>query len=222
MLLENKQKKKKHLTGRYILCVTGLLLCAFGVAFITKASLGNTPLSATPFTLSLIFTKLTYGNFSIGILMIFILLQIIILRRKLNVIDILLQIPLSFLFGFVIDFSMWVLIHFQPEGYGPKLVSLLVGCSILSFGVYLQLVADVTMLPIDGFTHTVSKVTGKDFGNVKLITDGTQVAVAVVLGLIVLKSLAGVREGTLIGVVYNSYLIKILLRTVHLERIFAK
>ena len=39
----------------------GILLIAFGVALIAKASLGNSPISAIPYSLSLILPVLTFG-----------------------------------------------------------------------------------------------------------------------------------------------------------------
>ena len=98
---------------RYLMFLIGLLFNAFGVAFITKADLGTTPIAALPYTLSLLMPKLTLGNFTILISMLLIASQILILRNKGSLFDIILQIPISFLFGYVIDFSMWILLYFS-------------------------------------------------------------------------------------------------------------
>ena len=86
-----------------------------GSAFITKADLGTTPIAALPYTLSLIIPKLTLGNFTILISMVLIAAQVLILRNKAALFDIILQIPISFIFGYVIDFSMWILKNFEPQ-----------------------------------------------------------------------------------------------------------
>lgn len=200
--------KKNYL--RYVLLLIGLFINAFGVALITKADLGTTPIASLPYTLSLIIPKLTIGNFSIIVSMVLILLQVLILRKKSKALDIVLQIPISFLFGYIIDISMWILTEFNPEKYISRFVALLVGCVIIGFGVYFEIVADVAMLPADGFSRAITKVTNKQFGNIKLITDTSQAVIAMILGLIFLHKLAGVREGTIIGALLIGNIVKVL------------
>ncbi len=198
----------KGTVNRYLLFLMGLLCNGFGVAFITKSALGTTPIASIPYTLSLIIPGLTLGNFTIIVSMILISLQVILLRKNVKWIDIILQVPITFLFGYVIDFSMWILTGFNPSAYIVKLISLLAGCVIIAAGAFLEVKADVTMLPADGFTRAITKVTGCQFGTVKLITDSSQAAVAVLLGLIFLQKLAGVREGTIIGALLIGNIIK--------------
>ncbi len=42
---------------------------------------------------------------------------------------------------------------FAPESYILKMVSLLIGCLVIAFGAYFEVLADVTMLPADGFSR---------------------------------------------------------------------
>ncbi len=200
----------QRIVNRYLLFLLGLLCNGFGVAFITKSALGTTPIASIPYTLSLIMPRLTLGNFTIIVSMILISLQVILLKENVKWIDIILQIPITFLFGYVIDFSMWILTAFHPANYVVKLISLLAGCIIIAIGASLEVKADVTMLPADGFTRAITKVTGCQFATVKLITDSSQAAVAVLLGLIFLQKLAGVREGTVIGALLIGNIIKII------------
>lgn len=204
---------KNKIVYRYLIFGIGLFLNAFGVAFITKASLGTTPIAAVPYTLSLIMPKLTFGNATIIVSMILILAQVLILRKKAKFIDIILQIPISFLFGYIIDFSMWIL----SESYVLKMLSLLLGCVIIAFGAYFEVVADVTMLPADGFSRAIVKVTNKEFGTIKLITDSSQAAIALLLGLVFLQKIVGVREGTIIGALLIGNIIKVIDRICKLK-----
>ncbi len=178
---------------RYLMFLVGLLFNAFGVAFITKADLGTTPIAALPYTLSLLMPKLTLGNFTILISMLLIASQILILRNKGSLFDIILQIPISFLFGYVIDFSMWILLNFSPQIYIIKFISLLIGSIIISFGAYFEVVGDVTMLPADGLSRAISIITNIEFGTIKIIADSSQAIIALILGIIFLHELAGVR-----------------------------
>ena len=205
---------------RYMMFLIGLLFNAFGVAFITKADLGTTPIAALPYTLSLLMPKLTLGNFTILISMLLIASQILILRNKGSLFDIILQIPISFLFGYVIDFSMWILLNFSPQIYILKLISLLIGSIIISFGAYFEVVGDVTMLPADGLSRAISIITNIEFGTIKFIADSSQAIIALILGIIFLHELAGVREGTIIGALLIGNMVKYIGRIWKLERIF--
>lgn len=205
---------------RYLMFLIGLLFNAFGVAFITKADLGTTPIAALPYTLSILMPKLTLGNFTILISMLLIASQILILRNKGSLFDIILQIPISFLFGYVIDFSMWVLLNFTPQIYIIKFISLLIGSIIISFGAYFEVVGDVTMLPADGLSRAISIITNIEFGTIKFIADSSQAIIALILGIIFLHELAGVREGTIIGALLIGNMVKYIGRIWKLERIF--
>ena len=164
--------------------------------------------------------KLTLGNFTILICMLLIASQILILRNKGSLFDIILQIPISFLFGYVIDFSMWILLNFSPQTYILKLISLLIGSIIISFGAYFEVVGDVTMLPADGLSRAISIITNIEFGTIKFIADSSQAIIALILGIIFLHELAGVREGTIIGALLIGNMVKYIGRIWKLERIF--
>lgn len=205
---------------RYLLFLAGLLLNGFGVAFITKAALGTIPIASIPYTLSLIIPALSLGNFTIIVSMILIVLQVLILRKRARPVDIILQIPISFLFGYVIDFSTLLLNGFSPCSYPAKFVSMLLGCVIIAFGAYFEVVADVTMLPADGFARAISKVLDKNCGTFKMVTDSSQAVIALVLGLIFLGRLAGVREGTIIGALLIGNVVKVIGKFLKLERWF--
>ena len=207
---------------RYLLFLVGLLFNAFGVAFITKADLGTTPIAALPYTLSLMIPKLTLGNFTILISMVLIAAQVLILRNKAALFDIILQIPISFIFGYVIDFSMWILKNFDPQKYIMKFISLLIGSIIIAFGAYFEIVADVTMLPADGFSRALTIVTNIEFGTIKLITDSSQAMIALILGIIFLHELDGVREGTIIGALLIGNMVKYIGRIWKLEKLFTE
>lgn len=114
----------------------------------------------------------------------------------------------------------WILTALQPEEYVFKILSLLAGCLIIAAGAYFEVAADVTMLPADGFSRAIVRVTGKESGTVKLITDLSQAFIALVPGLIFLRKSAGVREGTVIAALLIGNVIKVIGRHWKLERIF--
>ena len=78
---------------RWLLLCVGLLVMAFGVAFSIKGGLGTSPISSLPYVISRI-TPLTVGTATIAMHVALILLQILLLRRRYQLIQ-LLQLPVA-------------------------------------------------------------------------------------------------------------------------------
>ena len=156
---------KTELIKRYIFLLVGLFVNGLGVSFITKAGLGTSPITSIPYTLSLGFTP-TVGMFTLVFNIFLVILQVILLRRNFQLQN-LLQLPIIALFSFFIDLTMSLLGFMQPETYAMKVVSLIVGCLILGFGVFMEMVANVAMLPGEATVRAVSDVFSTDFGKTK-------------------------------------------------------
>ena len=178
---------------RYIVFFIGLFINALGISFITKADLGTSPISSIPYTLSLYF-PFTLGEFTVAFSVFLILLQILLLRSRFEKIQ-LLQIPVSLIFGYFIDFTMNLLFFLAPQSYPTKLVSLLIGCLILGFGVYTEVLANVVMLPGEGFVKAVCTAFNREFGKTKVCFDASMSIGAAVISLVLFHHLEGVREG---------------------------
>lgn len=200
---------KKEFLKRYIVFFIGMICVSFGVAFITKAALGTSPISAIPYSLSLIITELSLGNWTIIFSIFLVLCQLIMLRSNANKKELLLQAIISFLFGYVIDFAMFCLRTVSPSGYMIQLLLSLAGCCALALGAYFEVVANVVMLPGDGFVSAISKITGKEYGGLRVVSDIGMAAVAAIICWIFLHGLAGVREGTVITALLVGNLVKL-------------
>lgn len=181
---------------RYLIFLLGLFISSLGVSFVTRANLGTSPISSIPYVLSLRFSW-TLGNFTIAFSILLILLQLLILRKNFKL-EHLLQVPVSIVFGYFIDFTMLMLKEFHPEAYWSKLFGLLIGCVILAFGVYLEVLADVVMLPGESFVRAIVLTWNTNFGNTKVVFDASMSICAGIISLIFFHHLEGVREGTII------------------------
>ena len=118
------------------------------------------------------------------------------------------QAILAFAFGYLTDLSLLILKNLEPDSYVLQLAFLLLGCVILAFGVYLELLADVVMISGDAFIKAIAIVTKKEYGNVKIICDISMTVISAVIALIVLHKLVGVREGTVIAALIVGVIIK--------------
>lgn len=198
---------KTELIKRYIFLLAGLFVNGLGVSFITKAGLGTSPITSIPYTLSLGFTP-TVGMFTLVFNIFLIILQVILLRRNFQLQN-LLQLPIIALFSFFIDLTMSLLGFMQPKTYAMKVVSLIVGCLILGFGVFMEMAANVAMLPGEATVRAVSDVFSTDFGKTKIAFDSSMTVIAAILSFIMFKHLDGVREGTIVAAILVGFIARL-------------
>ncbi|MBQ4615973.1 MAG: hypothetical protein IJB29_04600 [Mailhella sp.] len=201
-----------NLASRIGIFLMGVMLIAFGVALTAKASLGNSPISAIPYSLSLYLPVLTFGTWVILFNLLMIAVEWILLFGKISLVNIAIQAALTFTFGGVVDASMYALQFFEPDIYALKLFAVVAGCVIISVGALLELIANISVLPGDGLVMAISLVTGFDFGRVRLISDVTMSAIALAICLITLGNPAGVREGTLISAVLIGNIVRFFIK----------
>lgn len=192
---------------RYLLFLVGLFINSLGVSLVTKASLGTSPISSIPYVLSLNF-PFTLGNFTIIFSLLLIVLQILILRKNFKIENIL-QIPVSIAFGYFIDFTMYLLFWVNPQDYFMKVIALLLSCLVLGFGVYIEVVADVVMLPGESFVRAVVQTWNTNFGTTKIIFDSSMTIIAGVLSFVFSGRLNGVREGTVIAALLVGFIARL-------------
>lgn len=191
------ESNKKEMGKCTLIFLVGLVLNSFGVALVTKASLGTSPISSIPYVLSLNFPA-SLGMFTIFFSLLLITLQIVLLRKNFRPAQ-LLQIPVSLLFGCLIDGAMLLLQLFSPQQYAAQLGCLLLGCVVLGAGVYLEVLADVVMLPGEAFVRAVTVCAKTEFGKTKIAFDVSMTMIAGVLSFVFAARLDGVGIGTMIA-----------------------
>ena len=191
----------KFTSRRYLLFLISLFVNAFGIAFITKALLGTSPITSVTYVLSM-FTPMTMGQWTIILNILFIIFEIPFMTGEVFRQDrrlYLLQIPISLCFGTFIDCSMRMLHALNPITYVSQIVTLVFGCVILAVGIALEVKANVAMMSGEYFVRVISLRLKKEFGYVKLGFDITLVIVACLLSLLFMSGIYGVREGTVIA-----------------------
>ena len=181
--------------SRYGWFTAGVLLNAFGVALITKAALGTSPISSLPYVLSLRF-PVTLGQFTFLMNMLFILAQVLLLRKDFRPVQ-LLQVAVNVVFSLFIDVSMGLLSWMEVGVLPMRLLALAVCCAVLGFGISVEVAPRVLMVPGEGIVQAIAVVTGRQFGNVKTAFDATLVSTALLLSLLFFHQLQGLEIGTI-------------------------
>lgn len=199
---------KKEIFKRYLLFIVSLFISGLGVAFAKHGELGVTPISSVANVMSYEFKFLTLGNWLIIWNFLLILGQVLILRKKFQTIQ-LLQIPISFLFGWFTDIGVAIIEKIPVGSYFMKLAMVIIGMIVLAFGISLSVTANVIMNSGEAFVKAISDVSKKDFGNIKIIFDVLCVALAVVLSLIFFDfRIIGTREGTIVSAIFTGAIVK--------------
>lgn len=192
----------KFLLRRYLLFCVALFVNALGIAFITRAALGTSPITSVTYVLSM-FTPFTIGEWTIMLNILFVVLEPFMMTRqdlKEDLRMFLLQIPISFCFGIFIDICMhYILFWLNPATYPSMIIALLIGCVILAVGIALEVKANAAMMAGEYFVKVITRRFRGEFGYIKLGFDVTLVAIACLLSLIFMSGIYGVREGTVIA-----------------------
>ena len=199
--INDTNMQNKYLFRRYLLFAIALFVNAMGVAYITKAALGTSPITSITYVASM-FTPLTMGQWTIILNLLFVLLELPFMTRRQVKEDIRMyvsQIVITFFFGLCIDLCMFIIQDLNPVAYISKIGNLLIGCVILALGIALEVKADVAMMAGEYFVRVLVKKFHKDFGYLKLAFDWSLVALAVILSLCFMGGIYGVREGTVIA-----------------------
>ena len=203
------KRNHKSIGTQYLLFLIGLFVASLGVAFSTKAGLGTSPVASVPYSCSLVSGVLTFGGWLNLWSVLQITTQVLVLKGKCNYVEIGIQTVLAFAFGYLTNFSCFLLKELTADTYPVQLAYMTAGCFVLAFGIWLQFKGGVAMLPGEAMNRAISQVTGKRYENVKIFFDVLYIALAAVICLVFLGRLEGVREGSVIAALVIGTIIKL-------------
>ncbi len=202
-------ESRKALCLRYLLFIIGLFIASLGVAFSTKAGLGTSPVASLPYSVSLVSKALTFGGWLNLLSVIQISIQVILLRKRCKPLEIIIQTVLAFAYGYLTDFSCYLIRGITVKSYAEQLMYMLVGCVVLAFGIWIQFRGGVAMLPGEAMNRAISEVCGKKYENIKILFDVIYIALSAVICLVFLGRLEGVREGSIIAALAVGNIVKL-------------
>lgn len=205
--------EKDSLLKRYFVFIVGLYFLALGIVLIVRSALGTTPISSLNYVCS-INTSLTLGTWTFLTNLIMIGIQLWLLRggygsRK-DVIEIILQIPLSFIFSAFIDLNMLLTHQLIPSNYYMSVGILLAGCIIQAIGVVLEIKPKVAMMSAEGLVKYIARRLDKEFGTIKVRVDLTLISLAILTSLAFSQRIDGIREGSIIAACITGYIVSFL------------
>ena len=101
---------------------------------------------------------------------------------------------------------MELLFFINPTVYWMQLLYLLVVCLVLGVGVYMEMLADVVMLPGESFVRSIVFRWKTEFGSTKVAFDVSMTVIAAILSFVFAHRLDGVREGTVIAAILVGFI----------------
>lgn len=194
---------------RTLIFLFGLLMLSTGIAIITHAGLGTGTISSVALVLSKTF-PLSMGLF-VFLTNVFFLLQTAVDPSNFFA-KLLKQIPICFVFGLFFDAAYALTAFIAPEAYAERILTVLVGTVFNGMGIAGMVFARLAILPPEGLVISIIRRWGGSFGNLRTGVDVFLVLVAVSLSWLLLGSVEGVREGTLIAAVCGGQFAKLFLK----------
>lgn len=198
--------------------LVSLFFLAFGVALCVRSDLGSSVISSAPYAFYLAGERGLSPDWSLGMYtnllnVMLVICQIIILRKQYRFIQ-LLQLLIGVVFGVLIDISMALTAIFISAELIPRLILMLIGSSLMALGVAMEIRCASVTMPGEGVPAALSKVTGKSFADMKILTDIFLVLMAVVTSILFFGTWQWniVGPGTLFAMIYIGVAVKFISR----------
>lgn len=192
------KQDSRQLFKRLATYLIGVYFTSVAIAISKMTPLGISPNSSLPNEISIILDA-NLGLITAIVFSCFVFVQWLLLGKNFKVINFV-QVLLSIIFGFFVNFSVALVNRFLPpcDTYFLQLVYTIASALLLGAAVEVYLAPKVMALPAEGLAQAVAVRFKMPFPKAKNICDITIVSVSVILSLIFFKTLYGIREGTII------------------------
>lgn len=184
--------------------VIGLFVMALGIVLIKQANTGVSPVSVIPSALANIFPSLTFGNTTI-LFQLFCFVLILLVQRKVDLKTILI-VPLSIVFGYIIDLYMLIL----SIGGLPiwlRYIFCLLGIVFTALGIVIIVGANLMLPAPDALMRSISATFNKPLSKVKFTGDAVWAVLSIVIELIFCGEVLSVWIGTVLSVLLTGKLV---------------
>ena len=184
---------------RTLIFFIGLAMLSLGISVVTHAGLGTGTISAVALVLKEAY-PLSMGTFVFLTNVFFFILQFIK------------QIPICFCFGLIFDVAFGLTDFIHPSTYLMQIVTVFIGSLFTGLGIAAMVFARLAILPPEGLVLCIINRWGGTFGNLRVCLDIFLVVIAASLSMILLGSIEGLREGTLITALCSGQFAKVFLK----------
>lgn len=181
----SRSRKEKIISfiWQHTLLLISLYIMTLGVVLCIKSALGSSVISSLPLAFSIAGTQglapaLSVGGYTIVMNFVFVIAQILLLRRRFEPVQ-LFQLLIGFVFGWFIDLNMAATQWLVCEDIGTEALVQFAGCSVMGFGIAMEVKCGSVTMPGEGLPVAISRLTGAPFAKIKIMVDTTLVALAI-------------------------------------------
>lgn len=189
---------------RLINYLIGLNVLVLGITLNTRSLLGVSAFTTLPYALKEM-TSISFGVANIILYMVLVAVQLLI-ERKMKL-DILLEVPFSFIMGYILDLYQ-IIIPASPESLGLRIAILLAGNVCTAFGIYTMVQSHLVLAPVDGVILSISNHYNKAYSLCKNCFDITMIILTIILCLVTRSPLYGIGVGTIFSALCVGRIIK--------------
>lgn len=208
------KEKVVGLVWQHFLLLVSLFVMTLGVALSVRSHLGSSVISSAPLAFATagdagIVPRLSLGTYTNLLNILLVLGQLIVLRRRFEPVQ-LLQLVIGSVFGALIDLNMSLTSSLVCDTLTAQSVVQLAGCTVLAFGVAMEVRCGSVTMPGEGLPVAISMVTSKPFPKAKIYVDISLVISAVISCYVFFGSWQWnvVGPGTLFAMLYVGLAVK--------------
>ena len=117
------------------------------------------------------------------------------------------QVLVAIIFGYFIDLCLYILSDLKPKNYFQQWLICIISCFIMALGVYFEVISKALVLPGEGVSLAINKVTNIEFGKIKAGFDTSNTVIAGALSLILYGEFKGIGLGTIFSGIVVGYII---------------
>lgn len=185
---------KRYNIPNIVLYFLGLNTICIGIIMILDVNFGISAATSVPTALYNVFDNISFGIWNyIGQSLAMIAVILIVKKVKVSYI-------LSFLVGFVyalmLDFWSSVMAPIIPIGLFGRILFLVLGSGVLSFGVMMSMISKYPVLPFEMFVREIADYYKKSEGRVKIVFDVTMVLISMIISFFTFRDFRSVGPGT--------------------------
>ncbi|MBD5285780.1 MAG: hypothetical protein HDS29_05825 [Bacteroides sp.] len=199
---------------QHFLLLCSLYLMTLGVVLCIKSDLGSSVISSLPLSFSIAGLEgtvpgLTVGGYTIVMNFVLVFLQILILRRRFEPVQ-LFQLLIGWVFGWLIDVNMALTSALECESLVSCIATQFIGCTVMGAGIAFEVRCGSVTMPGEGLPVALSRVTGKPFPKLKIYVDTSLVILAVLSSYLFFGSWKWniIGPGTLFAMIYVGLVVK--------------
>ena len=182
--------------NRVLIYFLGLIILCVGVVLNTKTNLGVAAINAIPYVVSKS-TSFSLGSCVFVLYLVFIAMQFLI-NKKVDFLTVL-QLPVSLLFGRMVDIVNIHILKFEAQSIFSGLAMLIIAILLVSLGTTLVVSQNLVPNAPDGMVNALGNLFDKPFGYIKVRFDIICVGLALIVSYLMTGRIVGIVLGTLVS-----------------------